>query len=292
MRSIYTKNADQAQACHDLAAAEGLAIYPIELDVTDVNSCGNAVDRIVKEQNRIDVVINNAGTLVFGITEAFTPEQVLNVFDVNTVGPLRVNRAVLPHMRKQRSGLLLYVGSVTSDIISPFQGPYVASKAAEDKLAETMHYELSRFGIDTAILQPGAYISGTNHFPGAQRPHDEDIVHTYVPIADLPNQLVDRLGKIVETGRKADVQDVANTVLRLVETPPGQRPFRTIVDPQDHGADAVVALQATMQRKFMERVGIADLMRVPAQGDSLMMPYITDGVAVESLLPKKNPHEK
>lgn len=91
------------------------------------------------------------------VTEAFTPEQALEVFNTNTVSWLRVNRAALPQMRLQGDGLIVYVGSVTSCILSPFQGPYCASKAAGDVLAETMHYENTRYGIDSVIVQLGAY---------------------------------------------------------------------------------------------------------------------------------------
>jgi len=200
--------------------------------------------------------------LVFGITEAFTPEQVMNVFNTNVVGAMRVNRAILPHFRENQDGLIIYIGSVTSSIISPFQGPYVASKSAEDKIAETTHYEVSRYGIDSVIIQPGAYTSGTNHFPGAQKPADEEIVKAYSLIEELPGQLVNNLQRIVEEGDEANVQDVADEVLKTIHTPKGQREFRVVVDPQHHGAEPINDVMDKMQFDFMERIGIADLMKV------------------------------
>jgi len=79
---------------------------------------------------RVDVVVNNAGMLMIGMTEAFAPEQVAQIFDTNAISCLRVNRAALPAMRRQGRGVLVYISSTTAHIFEPFMGPYVASKAA------------------------------------------------------------------------------------------------------------------------------------------------------------------
>lgn len=214
------------------------------------------------------LLVNNAGMLVMGVTEAFTPEQVARCFDTNVLGVVRCNRAVLPHMRERRSGLIVYVGSVTSCVVSPFQGPYVAAKAAEDKIAETTHYEVSRYGIDSAIVQPGAYTSGTNHFPNAVRPEGAERAAAYDLIAELPGQLAGRLGSLVMPHKREEAQDVADAILRLVDAPAGSRPFRTVVDPQSHGAEPINAVAEEMQREFMERLGIEDLRRVSVGGQA------------------------
>jgi len=102
--------------------------------------------------------MQNAGHLVVGPTEAFTPEEITKVFDTNVLGAQRVNRAVLPYLRKQESGLMLWISSTTTKGgFPPFTGPYGAAKAAMDSLAVTLAYEIARFGIETSIVVPGAF---------------------------------------------------------------------------------------------------------------------------------------
>lgn len=112
-----------------------------------------------------DVVVHNAGHLVVGYVEAFTPEDLAHLLDVNAVGAHRVNRAALPYLREQRSGTLLYVGSTITVTTPPFLGPYVASKAAFDSLAVVTAYEAGRFGIETSIVMPGAMRISTRTDP-------------------------------------------------------------------------------------------------------------------------------
>lgn len=262
MRDIRGKNANAASDIAMKAREKTWALLPLELDALSESSCKAAAEQVIHEQQRIDVVINNAGMLVIGVTEAFTPEQILSVFDTNAVSWLRVNRAFLPYMRRQNDGLMVYVGSVTSRILSPFQGPYVASKAAGDALAETMHYENSRYGIDTVIVMPGAYTSGTNHFGGAQRAEDRDVEAQYDRINDLPPKLAARLESLNQPGMRTDALEVAERIRDVISLPKGQRPFRVVVDPQHHGAQEINEVAVRMQTDFMQRFGIADLMKV------------------------------
>lgn len=264
MRGIDGRNSVAAQELREQAATERLRLFPLELDVLSEASAKSAATEVLAREGRIDVVINNAAMLMIGVTEAFTPEQLLRIFDTNAVSWLRVNRAFLPYMRQQGDGLLLYIGSVTSRILSPFQGPYVASKAAGDALAETMHYENSRYGIDTVIIQPGAYTVGTNHFAGAQMAEDDAVTVQYDRINDLPPKLAARLGSLATPGARTDVAEVAEAVRDVIAMPKGARPFRIVIDPQHHGAAEVNDISTEMQRNFMERFGIADLMTVSA----------------------------
>ena len=262
MRGMNGKNAEKAQEIKQQAEDKSWQLYPIELDVTSEESANNAAKRIIEEQNRINVVVNNAGMLVVGVTEAFTPEQMLQVFNTNAVSWLIMGRAFLPQMRKQEDGLIVYVGSVTSRILSPFQGPYVASKAASDVLAEVMHYENTRYGIDTVIVQPGAYTSGTSHFAHAVQAKDEEVTAEYDRINDLPPKLADRLDDLIEPGTRSDIAEVAEKIRDVIAQPKGQRPFRIVVDPEHHGAAEINEVAEKMQRNFMQRFGIEDLMQV------------------------------
>ena len=137
-------------------------------------SANAAVEQIIAESGRIDVMVHNAGHMMFGPAEAFTPEQFAQQYDINVLGTQRVNRAALPHMRKQKQGLLVWVSSSSSaGGTPPYLSPYFAAKAAMDALAVQYARELSRWGIETSIVVPGAFTKGTNHFAHSGRPADE-----------------------------------------------------------------------------------------------------------------------
>jgi NAD(P)-dependent dehydrogenase (short-subunit alcohol dehydrogenase family) len=118
----------------------------VEIDVTVDSSVKSGVAQAIQVAGGLDVVINNAGTGVIGLQEAFTPEDLKKIFDINVFGVHRMNRAVLPHMRKNRSGLLVHISSLLGRITVPFYGPYNASKWALEALAENYRSELSGFG--------------------------------------------------------------------------------------------------------------------------------------------------
>jgi len=174
MRDIAGRNAPRVRELRDWSFANGHDLRAVELDVLSQSSVDLAVQTIAGEQGGLDVVVHNAGHLVVGPTEAFTPEEIVKVFDTNVLGTQRVNKAALPVMRAQQSGLLLWVSSTTTrGGFPPFLGPYAAAKAAMDSLAITLSYEVARFGIETSIVVPGAFTQGTAHFPNAGPPADE-----------------------------------------------------------------------------------------------------------------------
>lgn len=125
-----------------------------------------------------------------------------------------------------------------------------------------MHYENSRYGIDTVIVMPGAYTSGTNHFAGAQHAADTAVAELYDRINDLPPQLAARLDGLNQPGHRTDAEEVAEKIRDAIALPKGSRPFRVVVDPQHHDAAEVNDTAAAMQRQFMTRFGIDDLMTV------------------------------
>lgn len=125
-----------------------------------------------------------------------------------------------------------------------------------------MHYENTRYGIDSVIVQPGAYTSGTNHFGGAVKPEDVAVVPAYERINDLPPKLAERLNSLAQPGARIDAAEVAEKIRDVIALPPGQRPFRIVVDPQHHGAQEVNEVRYRMQADFMRCFGIADLMTV------------------------------
>jgi len=169
LRSLRDDN-ERVAELQELTRRESLDLRVAELDVLSEPSCRACVDQILSERGRLDVVVNNAGMLMTGVTEAFSPDQFIEVLDTNAVSWLRVNRAVLPVMRRQREGVIVYVSSTTARISEPFLGPYAASKAAGEVVAEVMGLEASGFGVESVIVSPGAFASGTNHFARAVHP--------------------------------------------------------------------------------------------------------------------------
>src|SRR3989442_6769401 len=157
MRAAAGKNAPAAEALRALAQREALALQTIEIDVTDDASVERTIAEIIETIGRLDVVVNNAGVSYSGPLEPSTLEQVRQQFETNVFSVLRVNRAVLPQMREQGSGLLLQIGSIAGRLALPFQGLYGATKFALEGLTESYRYELAPFGIDAAIIEPGTY---------------------------------------------------------------------------------------------------------------------------------------
>ena len=261
MRDIGGRNAAKVRELRDWAFANGADVRAVELDVLSQASADAAVETIVAERGRLDVVVHNAGHLVIGPTEAFTPEEISKVFDTNFLGTQRVNKAVLPVMRRQQQGLVLWVSSSTTrGGFPPFLGPYAAAKAAMDSMAVTMAYELARFNIETAIVVPGAFTAGTDHFANAGHPADAATSAVYdARYEGLMDQVGARLTELMPPD--ADPAAVAADIAYIVGLPHGTRPFRSITDFVDDGATAVTEVAERVREEFAERIGIADLLK-------------------------------
>ncbi len=262
MRDIRGRNAEAEAAARGYADQRALTLRPIEMDVSEQASVDGAAAAVLAEAGRIDVVVHNAGHMVLGPTEAFTPEQVAAVYDTNVLSTQRVNRAVLPLMRAQRDGLVLWVGSSSSrGGTPPYLGPYFAAKAAEDALAVSYAAELTRFGIETTIVVPGSFTSGTNHFANAGKPADEYIATAYeAEYAGLMDEVSLKLAELAPDD--ADPAEVARQIVKVVGTPKGSRPFRVYVDPADDGAEDVFRVGDRVRQWFYQRIGMLDLLSV------------------------------
>jgi NAD(P)-dependent dehydrogenase (short-subunit alcohol dehydrogenase family) len=262
MRDVSGRNAQAAAAARRYAAEHSVTLRPVEMDVSDQASVDGAVAAVLAEARRIDVVVHNAGHMVLGPTEAFTPDQVAAVYDTNVLSTQRVNRAVLPAMRGRRDGLVLWVGSSSSrGGTPPYLGPYFAAKAAEDALAVSYAAELTRFGIETTIVVPGSFTSGTNHFTNAGRPADEYIATAYeAEYCGLMDEVGKKLAELAPAD--ADPSEVARQIVKVVDTPKGSRPFRVYVDPADDGAEDVFRVGDRVRQWFYQRIGLLDLLSV------------------------------
>jgi NAD(P)-dependent dehydrogenase (short-subunit alcohol dehydrogenase family) len=261
MRETTGRNAAQVKAVQVYATVHKVDLRAIELDVAAEESVDSAVRRIVEENGRLDVIVHNAGHMVFGPAEAFTPEQLAELYDVNVLSTQRVNRAALPQLRKQRKGLVVWVSSSSAaGGTPPYLAPYFAAKAAMDALAVVYSRELTRWGIETSIIVPGAFTGGTNHFAHAGSPDDHARAAEYEagPYAGFADQVLKGFTSIVPPD--ADVSAVADAIVEVVDAPFGKRPFRVHIDPTEDGAAIVNPVLDRVRAELLRRIGLGDLL--------------------------------
>ena len=262
MRGTTGRNAAQVADVEKFARDNGVDLRTIELDVGSQQSVDAAIAKIVAEQGRLDVVIHNAGHMMFGPAEAFTPEQLAELYDINVLSTQRVNRAALPQLRKQGKGLLVWVSSSSSaGGTPPYLAPYFAAKAAMDAMAVVYARELSRWGIETSIIVPGAFTGGTNHFAHSGSPVDVARVAEYEagPYKGFGVQIRNAFAAIVPP--EADASSVADAIVNVVDAPFGKRPFRVHIDPTEDGADVAFAVIDRVRNEMLHRVGFSDLLK-------------------------------
>lgn len=222
MRNTSTKNKAISE---ELA---GLGAHIVEMDVTDEENVNAAMAESIDKLGGLDVIINNAGVGVLGIQENFTIADFQRLFDINVFGVQRVNRAALPHLRGQGSGLLIHVSSILGRMTLPFYGPYNASKWALEALAENYRIELSGFGVDSCLVEPGGY--PTSFFNSLIFPSDSSRDESYGEMVNAPKQLFDSFEGALAQNPSQDPQNVADAIANLIDTPAGERPMRTVVD--------------------------------------------------------------
>lgn len=258
VRSREGKNADTVA---ELKAA-GASI--IAMDVTDTASTGRGISEAIERLGGLDVLFNNAGIGSYGIQELMSPEDMARVFDVNVMGVQRVMRAALPHMRGQGRGTVLYTSSLIGRIATPFYGTYSASKWALEAIVECYRTELSGFGIESCIIEPGAM--PTAFFDGMVAPEDPDREAQYGEFATVPAMSAAGLAQMLEATPDQRPERIAEAVVALLEKPFGQKPFRTVVDhvgvgPQIERYNDVLH---DVTRIVMTDFGIEDMLKLNA----------------------------
>ena len=258
MRDVAGRNAQVRLDLVEAAKAEGFELQVLEMDVADEASVNSAIDLVVRRHGRIDVLVNNAGTMFVGVTEAYTVADIERQFAVNFFGAVRADRAVLPHMRAAGGGLLVHVTSLMGRVIVPFFGVYSASKFALEALAETYRYELSSFGIDSVIVEPGPFPS--NLLPSSPEPSDQPVLASYGEVAAIPRQIKDSSDQAQDPANPPRPQRVADAIAALVETT-ARRPLRTVVMPEglDFGVARLNEAVAPIQNDFLGALGMSSM---------------------------------
>lgn len=259
--SVRSREGKTADAVAELEAA-GATI--VEMDVTDTTSTERGMAEAITQLGGIDVLFNNAGIGSYGIQELMSPDDMTRVFDVNVMGVQRVMRAALPHMRAQGRGTVLYTSSLIGRIATPFYGTYSASKWALEAIVECYRTELSGFGIESCIIEPGAM--PTAFFGGMVTPKDPEREAQYCEFAAVPAMSASGLAQMLEATPDQRPERIAEAVVALLDMPFGQKPFRTVVDhvgvgPQIERYNEVLH---DVTRNVMTSFGIEDMLKLNA----------------------------
>jgi NAD(P)-dependent dehydrogenase (short-subunit alcohol dehydrogenase family) len=202
-------------------------IKVVDMDVTNDASVKEAMSTILAEAGNVDILINNAGIMYMGITEAFSIEQAKFQMETNYFGAIRVMQAILPSMRKAGSGLIINTSSLVGRMSPPFCGTYTATKHALEGYSQALRYEVSPFGVDVVLVEPGPF--GTGLLASGQAPAYTDILESYGVLAGVPSAMGESFAQMLQSEDAPDPQWVVDAYLKLAELPFGSRPTRTVV---------------------------------------------------------------
>ncbi|MCE0505927.1 SDR family oxidoreductase [Roseivivax sp. GX 12232] len=222
LRDIEGRNADSTEALRALGAEI------VEIDVTDEASVEVGVAAARAHLGQIDALINNAGVGAHGLQENFSAEDFRRLFEINLFGVQRMIRAVVPEMRGRGEGLILNVSSLLGRVALPFYGPYNATKWALEALSENYRAELSAFGVEVALVEPGGFPTG--FMANLMQPTSRDRDGSYGEMAGAPEASLAGFEGFLAENPQQNPQLVADAVVAVVGAPHATRPFRTEVD--------------------------------------------------------------
>jgi len=256
MRDSAGRNAEPARRLAEWAATTTAPLSVVELDVTSDASVRAAFDHILATEATIDVVVNNAGASAAGPLEAFSIPQMAALLDLNVLGPMRVNKAALPTMRAQHSGLIIWITSTLGRVLPGRGGLYPATKWAAEGFAESLHHQVAPFGIEVVILEPGSFPTPATF--KSMPAEDKDVTAAYADMPAPPRR--NRQPAADGSYQPPDPQEVADAVLSLMQLPVGQRPLRSVVGPVF--TDGVADYNQTYERL---RAHMEDVLQRPNQ---------------------------
>jgi NAD(P)-dependent dehydrogenase (short-subunit alcohol dehydrogenase family) len=240
----------EAAELRQMAKVHGLDITVIALDVTSDLSVAKAVAEAERRAGgAIDVLVNNAGIGITGPVEVQDIEATRLAFDTNVFGPQRLIRAVLPAMRRKKSGLIVNISSQLGRVIIPGGGHYSATKFALEALSEQMAYELVPLGIEVCVIEPGGYPTkvwiNRNGYTKALRGRSDPATLAAYPA------LTARMGTEDGSGRSADPLDVPKAIAEIAAMPAGTRPLRRAVHPGPKPQEAINKVASETQLAWL-----------------------------------------
>ena len=257
MRNPEGKNAPKKEELLTIAKKENLSLEVIELDVLSDESVELAIKKVVDADGKIDTLVNNAGVMFVGITEAYSLDQAREQFDINFFGILRTTKAVLPHMRAAKNGLIINVSSLAGRLTFPYFGIYCASKHAVEAYSQALSYELAPFGIEVSVNEPGPFGTGLL-FSGPKEDHSE-VLAGYGDHKDVPMAMLKNFEGFFGSDQAPNPQLVADDIAKVIGTEKGSRPVR-VVSGIDYGTLDYNEKVAPIQESLIK--------------DSLQMPHL------------------
>ncbi len=253
MRNADSKNVDKRDELLEIANTENLQIKVQKLDVTSDDSVAHAIDKIIGEDGKIDNLVNNAGVMYVGITEAYSLDQAKDQFDINFFGVIRTTKAVLPHMRAAKNGLIINVSSLAGRLTFPYFGIYCASKHALETYSQSLSYELAPFGIEVSVNEPGPF--GTSLLYSGPQEADVNALEGYGDFKDIPAAMLKNFEGLFTSDEAPNPQQVADDITRVIETEKGKRPVR-VVSGIDYGTreynDKVSPIQESLVKESLQ----------------------------------------
>jgi len=232
-------------------------IKVLDMDVTNDASVKEAMSTILAEAGSIDILINNAGIMYLGITEAFSVEQAKFQMETNYFGAIRVIQAVLPSMRKAGSGLIINTSSLVGRMSPPFFGTYTATKHALEGYSQALRYEVSPFGVDIVLVEPGPF--GTGLLASGQAPAHTEVIETYGELAGVPTAMGENFAQMLQSENAPDPQWVVDAYLKLADLPFGNRPTRTVVG-ITWGTDEINELTQPIQDRILKEMQLESVL--------------------------------
>lgn len=225
MRDPNGRNSDPSRELVEFANEWNGDLKIAELDVTDDKSVANVIQEIDRG-DPIDVLLNNVGVMPVGVTEAFTPTQLQEMFDVNFLSIARTIRATLPHMRARKSGLIISMSSSAGRVAIPYFGVYCATKWAMEAYCESLNYELEGSGVRSILVEPSAH--KTDLVGTSPMPVDQECVSSYGPIAEGGDRILNMFEvTFAENNPINNAQNVADKLAELIDMK--EPPLRTAV---------------------------------------------------------------
>ena len=207
------RNLDKSTRTKEIAKKDSLPLEVLQLDVTDDKSVADAIDMISNRHRRIDVLVNNAGYDMHGAVEDLSIDEIKTQFETNFFGAVRLMKAVLPLMRKQRSGIIVNVSSIGGRIGVPLNSAYTSSKFALEGFSESMKYELEGFGIRVILIEPGAV--KTNFLENIK--WAQEAVKLDSPYAELSKKVSEGVRESFKQASSSPLQ-VAEAILNAIKS--------------------------------------------------------------------------
>lgn len=232
-------------------------IHVVDMDVTSDDSVATAFEGILSKAGHIDILINNAGVMYLGITEAFSIALAKEQMEANYFGAIRTIQAVLPTMRAAKSGLIINTSSLVGQISPPFFSTYSATKHALEGYVQGLRYEVSPFGIDVTLVQPGPFRSGL--LVGGKGPDRTEVLESYGELANVPVAMGAHFAEFLQSEEAPDPQLVVDVYLGLAEMPAGKRPTRTVVG-ISWGVDEINAAKQPIQDQVLQAMQLHDVL--------------------------------